>query len=90
MPLVCHVVDRMGDRRDRFKCPTAVRLCAVCLRAVHVRHPFAVSAHVFLGSSLFEKLRHLASVRLTCMHITSGRCPIYRPPEGMNGLIELT
>ena len=25
----------------------------------------------------------------TADHITSGCCPIYRPPEGMNGLIEL-
>ena len=25
----------------------------------------------------------------TADHITSGRCPIYRPPEGMDGLIEL-
>ena len=31
-----HVVDRMGDRRVRFKCATAVRLCAA--RAVHARH----------------------------------------------------
>ena len=29
-------------------------------------------------------------VEQTADHITSrGRCPIYRPPEGMNGLIEL-
>ena len=25
----------------------------------------------------------------TADHITSGRCPIYRPPEGINGLIVL-
>ena len=25
----------------------------------------------------------------TAEHITSGRCPIYRPPEGIQGLIEL-
>ena len=25
----------------------------------------------------------------TAEHITSGRCPIYRPPEGIHGLIEL-
>ena len=25
----------------------------------------------------------------TSDHITSGRCPIYRPPEGINGLIVL-
>ena len=25
----------------------------------------------------------------TAYHITSGRCPIHRPPEGMHGLIEL-
>ena len=25
----------------------------------------------------------------TADHITSECCPIYRPPEGMNGLIEL-
>ena len=30
----------------------------------HVRHPFPGSAHVHRRS---EKLRHLASVRLTCM-----------------------
>ena len=44
MPLVCQVVDIMGDRRVRIKCATAVRLCAV--RVVHVRHPFAVRAHM--------------------------------------------
>ena len=22
-------------------------------------------------------------------HVTSGRCPIYRPPEGIQGLIDL-
>ena len=45
---------------------TAFRLCAV--RAVHVRHPFAVSAHV---CRRLEKLRHLASVRLVglCMEV---------------------
>ena len=25
----------------------------------------------------------------TAEHITSGRCPIYRPPEGTQGLIDL-
>ena len=25
----------------------------------------------------------------TADHITSGRCPIYRPPEAINGLIDL-
>ena len=25
----------------------------------------------------------------TAEHITSGRCYLYRPPEGMNGLIDL-
>ena len=25
----------------------------------------------------------------TADHITSGRCPIYRPPEGIDGLIDL-
>ena len=55
----------MGDTRVLFKCATAVILCAA--RAVHVdTRPLSVSAHVrrWLG-----KLRHLASVRLTCMHI---------------------
>ena len=33
-------------------------------QAVHVRHPFPVSAHVHRR---LEKLRHLASVRLTCI-----------------------
>ena len=28
-------------------------------------------------------------VEQTAEHITSGRCPIYRPPEGIHGLIEL-
>ena len=39
-PHVCHAVGRMGDTRVRFKCATAIRLCAA--RAVHVgiRHPF--------------------------------------------------
>ena len=41
---------------------TAVGLCAV--RAVHIRRPFPVSAHV---RGRLEKLRHLASARLTCM-----------------------
>ena len=52
----------MGDTRVMFKCATAVRLSAA--RAVHVRHRFPVSAHV---RRRLEKLRHLASVRLTCM-----------------------
>ena len=43
---------------------TAVGLCAV--RAVHIRRPFPVSAHV---RGRQEKLRHLASARLTCMHM---------------------
>ena len=59
----CHDVDKMCDTRVRFKCATGVRLCAA--RAVHVRHPFTVSAHV---RDRLEKLRHLASVRLTCMY----------------------
>ena len=60
---VCHAVDRMGDTRVLFKCATAARLCAA--RAVHVdTRPFPVSAHV---RHRLEKLRHLASVRLTCM-----------------------
>ena len=50
----------------RFKCTTGVRLCTA--RAVHVRHPFTVSAHV--GRQL-KKLRHLASARLTCMFLVS-------------------
>ena len=25
----------------------------------------------------------------TAEHITTGRCPIYRPPEGIHGLVEL-
>ena len=25
----------------------------------------------------------------TADHITSGRCPIYRPPEGITGLIDM-
>ena len=53
---------RMGGTRVRLKCATAVRLCAA--RAVHLRHPIPVSAHV---CRRLEKLRHLASVRLTCM-----------------------
>ena len=52
----------MGDTKVRFKCATAVRLSAA--RAVHARHRFPVSAHV---RRRLEKLRHLASVRLTCM-----------------------
>ena len=62
MPLVCHVVDGLGVTRVRFKCATAVRLCSA--RAAHIRQPFPVSAHV---CRRLEKLRHLASVRLTCM-----------------------
>ena len=58
----------MGERRVRFKCATAVRLCAI--RAMHIRHTFAGSAHV---PRRLEKLRHLASVRLTCMHTTGER-----------------
>ena len=59
----------MSDRRVQFKCATAVGVCSV--QAVHVRHPFAVSAHV---CRRLEKLRHLASARLTCM-IYLGRVP---------------
>ena len=73
MHLVCHVVDRMGDTRIRFKCATADigLLCPAPRppRAVHVRHPFPVSAHV---CPRLEKLRHLASVRLTCMNNVTG------------------
>ena len=39
-----------------------VLLCGA--RAVHVRHPFPVSAYM---RRRLEKLRHLASGRLTCM-----------------------
>ena len=60
MRLVCHVVDRMYDRRVRFKCATAVILCAV--RAAHVRLRSQRARVSSLG-----KLRHLASVSLTCM-----------------------
>ena len=28
-------------------------------------------------------------VEQTASHITSGCCPIYRPPEGINGIIDL-
>ena len=62
MHLVCHVVDRMGDTRVLVKCATVDRLCPA--RALHIRDPFPVSAHV--GRRL-EKLRHFASVGLTCM-----------------------
>ena len=40
------------------------------VRAMHVRHPFPVSAHV---CRRLEKLRHLASVRLTCMDLGISR-----------------
>ena len=67
----------MSDMRVRFKCVTTVRLCAA--RAVHTRHPFPVSAHLrgwFLRGWL-EKLRHVASVRLTCMQRSA-----FLPPPG--------
>ena len=51
--------------RVRFKCATAATLCATL--AVHARHPFPVSAHV--RCLFYNNLRHLASVRLTCMKL---------------------
>ena len=70
MPQVCHAVDRMGDTRFIFECATAVRVCRPTARAVHVRHPVPVSVYV---CRRMEKLRHLASVRLTCMCRVFGR-----------------
>ena len=71
---VCHAVDRMCDTRVRFKCAKAARLCAA--RGLHVRfgtYPFPVSGHV--RRRLEKKLRHSASVRLTCMlSITDYQC----------------
>ena len=61
MRQVCHAVDRMGDTRFCLNVRWRSRLCAA--RAVHVRHP-AIPIHV---RRRLEKLRHLASVRLTCM-----------------------
>ena len=51
------------SRCRQLECVTVVRQCAA--RAVPVRHPFPVSAHM---CRRLEKLRHLASVRLTCMY----------------------
>ena len=65
MDRALNIVDRMGGTRGLFKCATVVRGCAA--RAVHVRHPFAVNAHMRRVRRRLEKLRHLASVRLTCM-----------------------
>ena len=54
----------MGDTRVLFKCATVVKLCTG--HPVHVdTRPLSVSAHV---RRRLGKLRHLASVRLTCMH----------------------
>ena len=39
--------------------------CKPATSAVHIRHPFPVSAHV---RRRLEKLRHLAAVRLTCTY----------------------
>ena len=61
MRQVCHAVDRMGDTRFCLNVRWRSRLCAA--RAVHVRHP-AIPIHV---RRRLEKLRPLASVRLTCI-----------------------
>ena len=62
----CHVVDIMGDRRVRFKCATGDIQHLYCVR--HVRYKYDTHSQS-AGTCVvgWEKLRHLASVRLTCM-----------------------
>ena len=56
--------DRVGDTKVKFKCATAVTL-ERSTREVHSGH-FPVSACVLADR---KNLRHLASTRLTCMHL---------------------
>ena len=70
MPQVCCAVDIMGDTRVLFKCAMAVRVRLCAVRAVHVWHPAnaAIPRHSARTCVVgWKKLRHSASVRLTCM-----------------------
>ena len=66
-PQVCHAVDRMGDTGVLFKCATVVRLCK-CGARTTPGHSQSVRT---FAVGWRKKLRHLASVRLTCMILYS-------------------
>ena len=70
MPHVCHAVDRMGDPKVRFKCAKVVRPRTVC-GTCDARRPIGPTTPIPMSARTVSvgKLRHLASVRLTCMHL---------------------